>query len=261
MPEITKYAQGTPSWVELTTTDDTEALKFYGSLFGWANDPQEMGPGSYYHMQQLGGLPAAAIYKMGDEEKAQNVPAHWKTYFTVTNTDEAVERAKQAGGTVIAGPFDVFTSGRMALLQDPQGAVFAIWQPNEHIGSRVKDDPGAFTWNELLTSDSKAALAFYSALLDVETATGSEPMPFYNLLVVDGNHVAGVMDINEQMGPMPPHWGVYFATTDVDASVQKATSMGGKVLVGPMDTPMGRLAALQDPQGATFNVVKAAAAG
>ena len=129
MPEITRYAQGTPSWVELTTTDDTEAVKFYGSLFGWVNDPQEMGPGSYYHMQQLEGLAAAAIYKMGDEERAQNVPPHWKTYFTVTNTDEAVERAKEAGGSVVAGPFDVFTAGRMALLQDRQGAMFAIWQP------------------------------------------------------------------------------------------------------------------------------------
>ena len=145
MPEITRYAQGTPSWVELTTTDDTEAVKFYGSLFGWVNDPQEMGPGSYYHMQQLEGLAAAAIYKMGDEERAQNVPPHWKTYFTVTNTDEAVERAKEAGGSVVAGPFDVFTAGRMALLQDRQGAMFAIWQPKEHIGSRVKDDPGALT--------------------------------------------------------------------------------------------------------------------
>ena len=61
MPEITGYSQGTPSWVELSTTDDAEALKFYGSLFGWVDDPQEIGPGSYYHMQLLGGLTAAAI--------------------------------------------------------------------------------------------------------------------------------------------------------------------------------------------------------
>ena len=260
MPEITKYAQGTPSWVELSTTDDTEALKFYGSLFGWVDDPQEMGPGSYYHMPQLGGLVAAAIYKMGDEEKAQNVPPHWKTYFTVTSTDEAVERAKQAGGSVVAGPFDVFTAGRMALLQDRQGAMFAIWQPKEHIGSRVKDDPGALTWNELLTSDSKAALAFYSALLGVETATVSDPVP-YNLLRVDGKDVAGVMDITSEMGPIPSHWGVYFATSDVDESVDKATTMGAKVLFGPMDIPgVGRLATLQDPQDAEFSVLKASQA-
>ena len=197
---------------------------------------------------------------MGDEERAQNVPPHWKTYFTVTNTDEAVERAKEAGGSVVAGPFDVFTAGRMALLQDRQGAMFAIWQPKEHIGSRVKDDPGALTWNELLTSDSKAALAFYSALLGVETATVSDPVP-YNLLRVDGKDVAGVMDITSEMGPIPSHWGVYFATSDVDESVDKATTMGAKVLFGPMDIPgVGRLATLQDPQDAEFSVLKASQA-
>ena len=256
MPEITKYAQGTPSWVELSTTEDTEALKFYGSLFGWVDDPQEMGPGSIYHMQQLGGLPAAAIYKMGDEEKIQNVPPHWKTYFTVTSSDETAEQAKEKGGSVLAGPFDVFTAGRMALLKDPQGAVFAIWEPNEHIGSRVKDDPGAFTWNELLTSDSKAALTFYSALFGVETPTLSDPMP-YNMLRVDGKNVAGVRDITGEMGPIPPHWGVYFATNDVDESLKQAISLGGKVLFGPLDVPtVGRFAVLQDPQGASFSVFK-----
>ena len=261
MPEITNYAQGTPSWVELSTSDDTEAVKFYGSLFGWVDDPQEMGPGAYYHMQQLEGLVAAAIYKMGDEEKAQNVPPHWTTYFTVTNTDEAIERAKHAGGSVVAGPFDVFTAGRMAVLKDPQGADFAIWQAKEHIGSTVKDDPGAFTWNELLTSDSKAALTFYSALFGVETATVSDPMP-YNMLRVDGKDVAGVVDITEEMGPVPPYWGVYFASIDVDESVTKATSMGATVLFGPMDIPtVGRLAVLQDPQGAAFSVFKPAQTG
>ena len=104
--------------------------------------------------------------------------------------------------------------------------------------------------------DSKAALAFYSDLFGVETATVSDPMP-YNMLRVDGKDVAGVMNMPDEMGSISPHWGVYFASADVDESIERASSLGAKVLFGPMDIPtVGRLATLQDPQGATFTVFK-----
>ena len=122
MPEITGYPQGTPSWAELSTTDAAGALEFYSALLGWEDDPQSMGPDmGFYHMQRLRGLEAAALYEQGPEEKAQGIPAHWRTYFTVTNTDDAVEPAKAAGGSVVFGPMDVFEAGRTCMLMDPPG--------------------------------------------------------------------------------------------------------------------------------------------
>ena len=160
MPEVTSHPQGTPSWAELSTTDDQAAAAFYGELFGWVDDPQEMGPNMLYHMQKLKGLEAAAIYQQGEEEKGQGVPPHWNTYFTVDDVDQIATKAGQSGATIIFGPMDVFDAGRMAYLQDPQGAMFAVWQPKEHIGVRIKNETGALMWNELMTTDAEDATKF-----------------------------------------------------------------------------------------------------
>ena len=258
MPEFTSHPQGTPSWADLSTTDDKAALVFYGALFGWTDDPQEMGPGMYYHMQKLNGLEAAAIYQQGEDEKGQGVPPHWTTYFTVDDIEQTAAKAEQSGATVIMGPMDVFDAGRMAMLQDRQGAMFAVWQPKAHIGVRIKNETGALMWNELLTTDPEDATQFYSGLLGMGSSKMPGPMD-YTLLNIGGTDVAGVMAICEEVGPVPPNWTVYFGVDDADATAKKAESLGGSIIVPAMDIPeIGRFAGLQDPQGAMFSVFQPA---
>ncbi len=260
MPEVTSHAPGAPSWAELSTTDESGALAFYGALFGWADDPQEMGPEWYYHLQKLNGLEAASIYLQGEEERSQNIPPHWNIYFTVASVDDTTETVKQNGGNVVFGPMDVFEAGRMAFCQDPQGAYFAIWQANQHIGCRIKGESGAMCWNELLTTDSAAAIDFYSAVLGMEQGEVMGPME-YAMLKAGGTEVAGVMQITPEMGEFPPHWSVYFGANDVAATVEQAQSLGAAVYVPPTDIipvegqpAIGRFAALSDPQGAAFSI-------
>jgi predicted enzyme related to lactoylglutathione lyase len=256
MPEVTAHNPGTPSWAELSTTDEAGALAFYGGLFGWEDDPQPIGENWYYHMQELNGLEAAAIYQQGEEERNMGVPPHWNTYITTPDVDAVVEKAGQTGGNVLFGPMDVFEAGRMAMIQDPQGAAFAVWQPKEHIGIRIKHDPGAMTWNELMTTDADAAIAFYSGLLGVERGETIGDMN-YNLVRAQGEDVIGVMQIVPEMGPMPPFWNIYFAVADVDESLAKAQSLGGNVVVPAMDIPdIGRFGGITDPQGAFFSIFK-----
>ena len=257
MPEVTSHPHGAPSWAELDTTDEAGALAFYSAMFGWEDDPQPIGPDWVYHMQKVNGLPAAAIYRQSEEEQAQGIPAHWKTYFTAGDVDAVAAKAPQLGGNVLFGPMDVFEAGRMVMLQDPQGAVFAVWQPKQHIGARIKDEPGAMCWHELMTSDRDAAIGFYHGLLGMEQGDAMGPMD-YTFLKVGDNGVAGVMEITPDMGPVPPCWVVYFAVTDADASVAQAQSLGGGVVVPATDVPdVGRFAALTDPQGAHFSVFQA----
>ena len=258
MPDVTSHAPGTPSWFELSTTDDEGALAFYGALFGWVDDPQQIGENQYYHMQKLNGLEAASIYKQSEEEKNQGVPPHWNTYFTVSNVGQIVAMAIEAKGTLLFGPMDVFTAGRMAMLQDRQGAAFAIWQPQDHIGCRVKGEPGAIAWNELATTDPDDAIEFYKSLLGVDSAAMQGPME-YTMLKAAGTDVAGVMRITPEMGPVSPNWAVYFSVADVDATASQAASLGGTVLVPGTDIPeIGRFATIQDPQGAVFSVFASA---
>ncbi len=254
MPEVTSHAPGTPSWFELSTNDENGALEFYSAIFGWVDDPQPIGENWLYHMQKLNGLEAAAIYQQQAEERNLGVPSHWNTYFTVTNADDAVAKVQQAGGTVLFGPMDVFTAGRMAMLQDRQGAAFAVWQPQDHIGCRVKGEPGAIMWNELVTTDQKDATDFYTRLLGLGSGSMEGPME-YTLLKASGDDVAGVMQITEDMGPVPPNWMVYFGVANVDDTTSQAESLGAIVLVPGTDIPgIGRFATIQDPQGAVFGI-------
>ena len=150
------------------------------------------------------------------------------------------------------GPMEVFDAGHAAILQDPQGAVFALWQAKEHIGARVKGETGAVMWNELLTNDPEASIQFDSGLLGMGSSKMPGPMD-YTMLNVGGTDVAGVMTITEDMGPVPPHWMVYFGVDDVDAAADKAASLGGSIEAPPADIPgIGRFAGLKDPQRAMF---------
>lgn len=258
MPKVTRHAPGTPSWADLATADDGGAVTFYEALFGWTDDPQEVGTGTFYHMLRLDGQAVAGVYQQGEEEKAQSIPPHWNTYFTVDNVDEAAQKAMDAGATVLMEAADVFEAGRMAVIQDPQGAVFSVWQPNQHIGSEIVQEPGAIMWVELVTTDTDQAAEFYKKVLPVEIEPmkgGSIP---YNIFKVKGAEVAGMMNISV-MGPeaadVPPNWSVYFGTSDVDSTVEKAKSLGATVIVAPRDIPnIGRFAVIRDPQGAVFDV-------
>ncbi len=260
MPEVTSHAPGTPSWCELSTTDEAGALSFYSALFGWEDEANEMGPNWYYHMQKVQGLYACSIYQQGEEERSQGVPPHWNVYFTVENVENTMAAVTGNGGAVVFGPMDVFEAGRMAMCQDPQGAFFAVWQPKMHIGARIKQETGAMFWHELLTTDQSAALEFYVAALGVERGPVMEQNQ-YHMLNAGGTEVAGVMQITPEMGEFPPHWSVYFGVENADEAVTKAQSLGATVYVPPTDIvpfegqpPIGRFAALGDPQGAAFSI-------
>src|SRR5262245_9257990 len=159
--EISKHAPGTFCWVELATTDQRGAKKFYSELFGWSANDMPMGPDSFYSIMQLRGKDAAALYQLDQEQRARGVPPHWNLYIAVESADEAAKAITAAGGKTMMDPCDVFDAGRMCVAQDPTGATFAVWQPGKNIGVQVSNEANAFCWGELATRDAAAATAFY----------------------------------------------------------------------------------------------------
>jgi predicted enzyme related to lactoylglutathione lyase len=252
MAERTSYASGTPSWVELQTSDAPAAKQFYGALFGWTYDDRPIDDTNVYSLAQVRGLDVAAITGLG-EQAAQGVPPHWNSFVTVDDVEAATAKVSPAGGTVIMEPFDVFEEGRMAVVADPSGAVFELWQPKQHIGASLVNEHGAFTWTELITPDIPKAAAFYKAVLGWGATTSDGDMP-YTEFKLGGESIAGGM--NPPMPGIPPSWGIYFAVDDTDAIVASATALGGTLAHGPVDIEPGRFAVLTDPQGAYFNVIK-----
>jgi predicted enzyme related to lactoylglutathione lyase len=256
MTEMTEYKPGTFSWIDLATTDADGAKKFYQKLFGWSTTDNPAGPDMVYTMAELGGKPVAALYQQGAEQQSQGIPPHWLSYVTVANAAETAEKAKSLGGNVLMDAFDVMEAGRMALIQDPTGATFAIWQPQQHIGAHLVNEYGALIWNELATTDKNVATDFYTKLFGWSSQTQEMPSGPYTSFMNGESMAAGMLEMTEEWGNIPPHWMVYFGTDDCDATVATAKELGGTILVDPTDIPsVGRFAVLQDPQGAAFSVI------
>jgi uncharacterized protein len=254
MPKKTEYGQGTPSWVDLQTTDQDAGKKFYASLLGWSYDDQPMPQGGRYSMALVNGETVAAIAPM-PPGAPEGMPPMWNTYIAVDDVDATLEKVGPAGGQVLMPAMDVGDAGRMAFVADPTGAVVGLWQANRHIGATLVNEPGTLTWNELITDKPDSALAFYAAVFGVTSSTVEMgPGQTYHLLKVGGTDVGGCME--PPMPDVPNHWHVYFAVRDADATAAQAGAGGGQVAVEPFDIPsVGRSAVLADPQGAMFSVL------
>jgi len=197
------------------------------------------------------------LYQLMTDQVAQGVPPNWLSYISVTNADEATEKAKAAGATILKEPFDVMTVGRMSVVQDPTGAVFATWQAGDSPGAGIYNVPSSFCWNELMTTDTAKDKEFYTSVFGWGADTQNFGDLEYTMFSNGDRPAGGMLAITPEMGPIPPNWLVYFAVDDCDAKVQKATELGATVMKPADDIPgIGRFAILIDPQGAGFAIIK-----
>jgi uncharacterized protein len=248
MPEVTRYDHGVPSWVDIGTPNLQAAVAFYGDLLGW--EGQDMGEeAGHYTIVSKGGKQVGAISPAQDPG-----PPRWTTYVNVDDVDAITKKAEAAGGSVIVAPMDVMTAGRMAIIADTTGAVIALWQAKDHLGAQLVNEPGAFTWSELATSDLAKSKAFYSEVFGWGWGGADE----YAEAQVAGRTIGGVMPRPAEMpAEVPDSWLVYFGTADVDADAKKAGDLGATTIVPPTDIPnTGRFAVFLDPQGAAFALFK-----
>jgi uncharacterized protein len=249
--EMTSYKPGTPSWVDLGSPNIDESAAFYGALFGWDVLPSMPDSGGY-RICQLQGKSVAAF----GQQTMPDVPPFWTTYVSVADADATAKAVEAAGGQTLAPAFDVLTAGRMAVFADPTGAPFAVWQPGDHIGAGLVNEPGSLSWNELTTRQTDAAIKIYTDVFGW-TANSQEIGPVtYTMWEVDGNAVGGMMPMDDGWpADVPSHWLVYFAVENTDATIERVVELGGSVSVPPQDIPQGRFAVVQDPHGAVFSVI------
>jgi uncharacterized protein len=247
----TSYTPGTFCWAELSTTDQDAAKSFYESLLGWTADDRPVGEGSVYSMMQVDGENVAAIMVQPRQQREAGVPPLWNSYVSVEDADAVASRAAELGATVHAPPFDVMDAGRMAVIADPQGAFFMLWQPRAHLGASLVNAPGALVWNELNTPDLEGAQTFYGELLGWTTQAmrGGDGEPY--LTILNGEAHNGGIRTATPPGT-PPHWLVYFGVEDIEVALAKAGELGGQTLAGPIDIQTAKIAVLKDPQGAIF---------
>ncbi|MGI8961500.1 MAG: VOC family protein [Bryobacteraceae bacterium] len=252
MAAIEKHTPGAFCWFELATTDQAAAKRFYTSLFGWSFNDFPIGPNEQYTMFQLSGLDAGAAYTLKPEQQS---PPHWMVYVAVENADEAAGRAAELGGNLLAPAFDVMDVGRMAVIADPAGAVFSIWQPKKHKGVGITGENGTVCWVDLSTPDPATARRFYHDFFGWNFVEGEKDTSGYLHIKNHEHFIGGVPPASQRDPHARPHWLIYFQVASCDASATKAKEHGAQILLQPTDLEdVGRFAILKDPQGAALAV-------
>ncbi|HTI19980.1 MAG TPA: VOC family protein [Kutzneria sp.] len=241
MPEASAYARGVPCWIDVSCTDINAGKEFYAALFGWEYfvGPAETG---HYTQALIDGKSVAGLMSQPPDQ-----PVAWTTYLKADDADLTHKAVVEHGGQPMTEVIDVMGEGRMIIATDPTGGVFGVWEPGRHIGARLVNEPGTMVWNELSTPNAARAREFYGAVFGLEIG---DPLPDfdYTTIKADGRDVGGIFTVPDAQ----PDWRVYFAVADTDATTAIADSNGATVLTQPKDTPFGRMAVIQDPQGAIF---------
>ena len=238
-------------WYELATPDVDAAKKFYPRFTGWGTQPFD----NDYTMWTTGGVPIAGLFRLSDEMRQQGVPPNWMPYIESSNVDDTVAKATSLGGQLLHGPEDIPSAGRIAVLQDPQGAAFGVFKStNGMSGWDGTATVGRFSWHELMTTDRVAAFEFYRALFGWEKTSemdmgGGE---MYSMYGHGQQMYGGMFNATGDMAGMRPFWLVYIHVQDVGKAVAAATKAGATVHRPQMDIPGGSIAILGDPHGAGF---------
>lgn len=253
---MTRHDKATPStivWADLAVPDLEKGRAFYGELLGWAWAGGDDANSGFYTTATRGDSRVAALWK---NDPSQPGPRGWQQYFGTASADETAAKVKAHGGQVVAGPMDVMEHGRMAMCVDPTGATFGLWQPNQHQGAQLMNEPGAMCWHEVYTRDAEKARDFYGRVFNLEPKRMEGGMEYWTLHR-GPDTVAGLMPFTaQQPKDEPSHWNIYFAVSDADAAVAKLEKLGGKVRQPCFDTPFGRMSAVTDPFGNDFCVIK-----
>jgi len=241
-------APGTPCWHDLMSPDVESAARFYAGLLAWEYDAS--GPEyGFYHMARVEGRPAAGIGQMPD---GAGMPSAWTVYFAADDVHGMSAHAVALGGTVMMPPMEVPAMGWMAVIVDPVGAAFGLWQGTGHLGTGIEEVHGATAWRDLHTHDAERARAFYAELLGAEAQPFEDGETPYYTLSKDGRNIGGIAQTPATQAGVPAHWLTYFEVTDLETAVDGCAAGGGTVVQPPFETPFRRMAVVSDPFGAVF---------
>ena len=244
-------------WYELIAHDAAAARAFYCHVAGWAVETTEMAGPPYTLFKTDSGPVAGMMDRVHLPPETATAPPCWTGYVGVDDLDAKATEATALGGKIVLPPRDLPNVGRIAIVTDPQGAIIALFQPNQGEGpQRPHDAPGQFGWHELLATDWEAVFPFYASLFGWEKSTPVDmgPMGTYQLFSINGRDAGGMF--SRPAGMPGPFWLYYINVGQIDDAVSRVQSGDGTVLNGPTEVPGGMwVAQCRDPQGAMFATV------
>lgn len=252
-----KLTTGNFCWIDFATPDPDRAKAFYQKIFNWKYSDTPMPDGGVYTMiNTADGGSVGGLFQMPDEMIKTGVLPHINNYVAVENADDFVKKAKDLRATVRMEPFDVFDYGRMAILIDPTGAIFSLWQSISHDDEGEmagRETHGMFCWQELMTTNVDQATNFYKELFGWNFTMADMGDMDYTLIKNQGNDIGGMMMPPSEMKGAPSHWNTYFTVTNVDETIKVIKNCGGDIMMEPQDIPeTGRFAICRAPDHTVF---------
>jgi hypothetical protein len=232
-------------WHELKTPDANAAHAFYAKAIGWKSQPWEEDP-SYVMF-------AARRGPIGATTDVNGASPHWLPYIGTGDIEKTVQQAQELGGSVVKDIDSISSGSRYAVLADPFGATFGVYESAGDYGTMTPPQAGEHSWHELMTGDYQAAFDFYSSLFGWQKMDEHDmgELGTYMIWGLDGRKLGGMF--NAMSGGPPPSWVSYVQVKDVHQVARKVKSAGGKVINGPMEVPGGDwIVQAVDPQGAMF---------
>jgi len=239
-------------WYDLFTNDLQSTSRFYEKLFGWSFS-DTASKEKLVKTIARDGVPIANVIYIAPQNSKVN-ESRWLSYLSVEDVDHALMVSKKNNGTVYVQPKDLPNRGRVAIVKDPEGALFAIVTTSDGDPPDQGFIQNHWMGSELWSTNPDAALTFYRLLVGyeqqlVDVGAGLK----YRFLVKNGQTRGGIVKI--PWDDVKPNWLPYIAVEDVMAIVAKAEELGGKVLVEPDKAIReGLLAIIADPSGAVFAV-------
>jgi predicted enzyme related to lactoylglutathione lyase len=259
MVERSGYIDGEPCWADVVAADVPAAQHFYSHVFGWTYSDTGADFGHYVMCRKDGRVVAGMSPPMPGSEQ---LPAAWSLYLMSHDLAATAERIEEHGGKLLVAPIKIPDTGRMLFAMDPSGATFGTWEPGRHTGSQLFDENGALCWAEVTTREPTVTDFFYHGLFGYRqtripggAGLSDEPFDYSAWSLGDADPVAGRLTMTAAWDGVPAHWSVYFATDDTDAAAERVVAAGGRVQHGPFDSPHGRLAVIEDPNGGVFTII------
>ena len=238
-------------WVDLSTFDIAEAKKFYSAVFGWKYKED-----NGYQYAQIGAKQVSALFLMPEYLQKINMPSFWMSYISVNDASETVKAAKKVEGVIVeVEPFD-FAGGKAALIRDPSGAGFTVYDGPELQVKSNNLSHGNVVWNELIVDSIENVRSFYETVFGFKITTDtSYDGERYKVSNTNGTYIAGIEVLPEDQRGSKVYWLVLFAVKNISEFSNLIERNGGKKDY-ESSMAIGKIALYRDTQDAVFAVLE-----
>ena len=214
-------------FADLSTYTPKSTIAFYERVFKW-----EYYKNGDYYIAYKDRKEVVGLYETPEKFKQMRMPHFWMTYIEVNDIESTVLKAKELGG-IIEAQETLQNFGKVALIRDPQGAGFTIYEGNKLKSSRTKKEANTLIWNELQISKSQHIVPFYEGIFDWRFEGNDKD--YFEIYNQHNNHIADAIVIPNDVKGKYEYWVCTFGVENLNITKQNILENGGSMILDEGD--------------------------